>query len=95
MKKLLSLTALLLIGWGLKAQTSIPNKVFTGENGAKTTVCYAAAPGFVQFLSGDARYISGIYGGAAGFVYDIQENKLLEPYGFTLPGVASPDHSLL
>ncbi len=91
MKKLLSLTALLLIGWGLKAQTSIPNKVFTGENGAKTTVCYAAAPGFVQFLSGDARYISGVYGGAAGFVYDIQKDTMLA-YEVTLPGFASPDH---
>lgn len=91
LKKLLSLTALLLIGIGLQAQTPVANKVYSGQNGAKTTVIYSVAPGYVQFISGDNRYFSGIYGSAAGFAYDMEHDTVLL-YEYTLPGFISTDH---
>lgn len=91
LKKLLSLTALLLSGIGLQAQTPPANKVFTGEHGAQTTIIYSVTPGYVQFLSSDSRYFSGIYGGTAGFAYDMEKDTALL-YEYTLPGFISTDH---
>ncbi|MDE7149111.1 MAG: hypothetical protein K2O01_01685, partial [Bacteroidales bacterium] len=84
--------ALLLVGLGVHAQTTQSNTVYPGENGAKTVLIQKAYYGYVQFLSGDARYISGLLGGAAGFAYDIVNDTCLMYEDFTLPGFISPNH---
>lgn len=92
-KKLFSSAALLLVGLIAHAQTATQsNTVYPGANGAQTTIINKAYYGFVQFLSGDARYISGLLGGTAGFAYDIENDTCLVYEDFTLPGFISPNH---
>lgn len=83
------------VGWSPQAQaqmTNVPNTVIPGQNGAKTSLIYKALGGYPQFLSADARYISGILGGAMGFAYDITTDSCYNFLDFTLAAFISPEH---
>lgn len=90
LKKLFSLTVLLLAGLSVHAQQT--NIVYPGANHTKTTIIKKAEYGFPQFLSGDSRYISGVLGGSAGFAYDLVNDTCYQYPEYTLPSFISPDH---
>lgn len=93
LKKLILLTASLLIGSGLYAQlsTDASNEVFKGANGAKTTLLKTATMGYPEFLSSDSRYICGLFGGASGYAYDLEKDTLLFFEAFTLAAYVAAD----
>lgn len=92
-KKFLSLAALTIIGTVAYAQEPIPdNTVFNGQNGGKTVLVRALNAAYTQFLSGDSCYLSGIYGGELGFVYNINRDSVAIFPDFTVPGFVSFDH---
>ena len=100
-KKLFMLAALSIasfglsaIGFGLRAQVpgTQSSIVYQGANNAKTVIVRSSTPGFPQFISHDNHYISGIFGGAAGFAYDLQKDTTYLFGQFTLPGFVSLNH---
>ena len=82
------------IGSGLRAQVpgTQSSIVYQGANNAKTVIVRSSTPGFPQFISHDNHYISGIFGGAAGFAYDLQKDTTYLFGQFTLPGFVSLNH---
>ena len=93
LKKLFVLTASLLFGFGLQAQTlGTSNTVIKGANGAKTVILGKATGAYPEHLSGDARYLCGMYGGGAGYVYDFTDDTCIIFMEATLTGYVSANH---
>ncbi|MDE6514707.1 MAG: hypothetical protein K2L03_01550, partial [Bacteroidales bacterium] len=93
LKRLFIITAALLLGYGLHAQTfETSNDTTKGANGAMTIILGKATAGYPEFLTMDGRYMSGVYSGAAGYVYDFEKDTCIIFVEYTLAGYFSETH---
>ncbi len=95
LKKMFSLMALSLIGLGLYAQDNPleqSNEVVKGANGAQTTFLKKATAAYPEFISEDARYISGMWGTGAGYAYDLNKDTMYAFENFMVSGFVSLNH---
>ncbi|MDE7149576.1 MAG: hypothetical protein K2O01_04105, partial [Bacteroidales bacterium] len=82
-------TILCLASLSYGQRPSAANRVFKSDYG-RAVLVGSLRGGFFQYLSGDARYISGTLGGGAGFIYDVDKDSSLFFMNYTVPACVSP-----
>ena len=93
LKKLFLLTTSLLFCFGLYAQEyATSNTVIDGAYGAKTIILGKATGAYPEFLSADTRYMCGLFGGAAGYVYDFEKDTCIIILESMISGYINENH---